>query len=70
MTEIMPNKLRVREGALEMIDGSDPAAYIRSREGIPDGSEVVLIRYDKAAELLRDAQAYRMLLDNPFSLAA
>lgn len=69
-TDTMPNKLRLRNGRLEMIDGSDPSAYLQDYPGLPDGSDVVLMRRDKAVQLLKDATAYRMSLDSRFALCA
>ena len=66
----MPNKLRLCNGQLEMIDGSDLVEYLRSRDGIPDGSDVVVLRRDKAEQLLRAAEAYRATFDERFALAA
>lgn len=66
----MPNKLRLRNGCLEMIDGSDPVCYLQAHLSIPDGSDVVLMRRDKAEQLLKDATAYRVSLDSRFALCA
>lgn len=65
----MPNKLRLREGHLEMIDGSDPAEYLRASP-IPDGADVVVMKRDEADRMARDAHSYRMLMDARFALAA
>ena len=65
----MPNKLRLREGHLEMIDGSDPADYLKASR-IPDGSDVVVMKRDEADRMAREAHSYRMLMDVRFALAA
>lgn len=65
----MPNKLRLREGQLEMIDGSDPAEYLRASR-IPEGSDVVVMKRDDADQMERAARSYRALMDARFALAA
>lgn len=69
----MPNRLRLVDGEVQMIDGSDLKEYLLSREGIQNGSDVVLLRRDKAEELLKDAEQwrlYQMILDDRFNLAS
>ena len=65
----MPNKLRLRNGHLEMIDGTDPVEYLKSSP-IADGSDVVVLRRDRAEQMARDAHAYRALMDGRYALAA
>jgi hypothetical protein len=65
----MPNKLRLKDGHLEMVDGSDPADYLRSSP-IPDGSDVVVMKREHADQMARNAHAYRALMDARFALAA
>jgi len=65
----LPNKLRLKNGALEMIDGSDVAEYLKNTR-IPDGADVVVLTRESAERLVSDAQAYRMLMDVRFALAA
>lgn len=65
----MPNKLRLRDGRLEMIDGSDPAEYLLASR-IPEGSDVVVMKRDDADQMARDAHSYRALMDARFALAA
>ena len=66
----LPNRLRLSNGHLEMIDGSDPAEYLRSRKGIPDGTDVVVMRREEAEQMLREAKAYRDFFNSKFALAA
>ena len=65
----MPNKLRLKDGHLEMIDGSDVDDYLRFCS-IPDGSDVILMKREHADQMARDAHAYRALMDARFALAA
>lgn len=65
----MPNKLRLNDGHIEMIDGSDVVEYLRSSP-IPNGVDVVVLRRDRAEQMAIDAHAYRTLMDGRFALAA
>lgn len=73
MSCTMPNRLRLDGGRLEMIDGSDPSAYLQSRAALPDGTHVVVMNRNYAEALLRDAEAYRLMqmtADQKFAIAA
>ena len=69
----MPNRLRIRDGQLEMIDGSDPAEYLRSRNNLADDTHIVILPRDVALSLQRDAEAFKLmnlLADERFALCA
>lgn len=69
----MPNKLKIRNGQLEMIDGSDPSGYLASRKALADDTHIVILPRDIALSMQRDAEAFRlmkMLSDDRFSLCA
>lgn len=69
----MPNRLRIKGGALHMIDGSDVVEYLRTALATPDGSDVVVMRRDKAEQLLHDAQQWWLhttIHDERFALCA
>lgn len=68
----MPNKLRLKNGVLEMQDGSDVHEYLRSRP-MKDAPEVVLLTRDEAVRLADESYAYRMsqlVGDERFAIAA
>ncbi len=68
----MPNKLRLKNGVLEMQDGSDVLEYLRSRP-MKDAPEVVLLTRAEAVRLADEAYAYRMsqlVGDERFAIAA
>lgn len=69
----MPNRLRIRDGQIEMIDGSDPSEYLRSRKSLDDDTHIVILPRDVALSLQKDAEAFRLmtiLSDDRFSLCA
>lgn len=68
----MPNKLRLKNGVLEMQDGTDVLEYLRSHP-MKDAPEVVLLTRDEAVRLEEEAYAYRMsqlVGDERFAIAA
>lgn len=65
----MPNRLKVKDGALVMIDGTDVTAYLKSKTRL-EGQPVVVILKDDAEALLRDALRWRAHMDEQFSLCA
>ena len=68
----IPNKLRLKNGVLEMQDGSNVLEYLRSRP-IKDAPEVVLLTRGEAIRLADQAYAYRMSQlagDERFAIAA
>ncbi len=68
----MPNRLCLKNGVLEMQDGTDVTEYLRSRP-MKDAPEVVLLTRDEAERLASEAYAYRMLHlsdDERFCIAA
>ena len=68
----MPNRLRLKNGVLEMQDGSDVLEYLRSRP-MKDAEAVVLLTRVEAERLASDAYAYRMsqlVDDERFAIAA
>ena len=69
----MPNRLRIHDGQIEMIDGSDPSEYLRSHKSLADDTHIVILPRDVAMSLQRDAEAFRLmnlLADERFSLCA
>ena len=68
----MPNKLCLKDGILQMQDGSDVVAYLRSRP-MKDAGAVVLLTREEANRLAEEADAYRMMRligDERFCIAA
>lgn len=66
---ILPNRLKITEGHLEMIDGSDVVEYLR-QSPITDGVDVVVMNREHAERMRQDADAYRMIMNGCFTLAA
>lgn len=65
----LPNRLKVRNGELEMLDGTDVKTYLKANAYLED-KEVVVVTREAALQLLNDARAYRELMDHRFALAA
>lgn len=65
----VPNRLRLCNGRLEMIDGSDLTDYLKASP-IADGSDVIVLRRDRAEQLYQYANAYLALMDGRYPLAS
>ena len=69
----LPDRLRIRDGVIVMIDGSDATEYLRAwakRHHIGPDDPMTLMRRKTAQVLVDKAESYDRALDCQFALCA